>query len=546
MKNKIILLLTASLFAVFVSNSQVIEVVGTGVNLSSVSTLTFTDLATIDHVVVEAVYKSGTPATDQVHFYDGDESYFSVPIPVEYDLNATPYAAYAYYFTETFNTIGAEGITLDQLTNFGSMHSFVAYVYRTIPDPEYTSYIDYNHVFMFKNGIANAYDYVIPIGTTSQPKDVHVNAVISEMRANDGRVCVIDVTAGTQTVQQIFSDPNLGNALNITPFTITDVPGEVSEVTISIYSPPYSASPTGDSFISGAVVVNVEEDDIPPPEEYCTLTQGFYGNYGGQFNGQSTYDLLYSLLSTDLVIGGVGNTLTITQSDVDCLIGRLPGGGPSKVLDGAATCSNPVGIKVHKKHGRFQNTLLAQTITLGLNLRLDGYLGDVMLSDLPFSISNPIMNYLGTGADIDDLYDLANEALADEEIGNISLGSITGALGAINDYFDECNTLEGSDKGMYGEKKSVDAFDDFSEKMTIYPNPVDGAGSVEFSVVNDGLTIIELYDLQGKKISEIFNSSTASGEIYRASFDVSGVNPGIYLLILRNGDQMIRQKLNVN
>ncbi|MCF8406049.1 MAG: T9SS type A sorting domain-containing protein [Bacteroidales bacterium] len=441
MKFKSLFILALSLALSVMTYAQTIDVVGKGVHNTPIETLHFTDLASIDYVVVEAVYKTHLFApTGPVTFSDSDESIDVYANSVEFvrtDIG-NDYGTNPNYFTATFNTVGPEGITLNQLANFGGMHSFVAYVFRTETDPEYISYGDFNHVFMFRNGSANAYNYVIPINPSNNPREVDVKVTISEM-AYDDRVCIINVTAGSQTQQQVFSQPNLGDALNITPFTLTDVPGDVTQVTVSIYSPPYyTTEPNGDSFITGAVILDVEQDKVPGL--YCTLTQGFYGNYGGQYNGISTYDLLFSLLSTDLVLGAPGRSLTLTQADVDCLIGRLPGGGKPEKLKHDATCADPDGIKLHND-GRYKNSLLAQAITLGLNLRLTPELGDLLLSDIDFLIPNKIIEKLGGNATIFDLYDLANAALADEDTMGAKNGDITDAMGSINDYFDECATF---------------------------------------------------------------------------------------------------------
>src|SRR5262249_4545723 len=75
----------------------------------------------------------------------------------------------------------------------------------------------------------------------------------------------------------------------------------------------------------------------PPQIDNCTLTQGFYGNQNGKFNGIPGPQLVAMLLSTgDLVVGKPGRSLTISACPVpgvpfihcpsaDCLVKRMPG-----------------------------------------------------------------------------------------------------------------------------------------------------------------------------------------------------------------------------
>ncbi|MFN5355782.1 MAG: hypothetical protein ACK5CT_04135, partial [Bacteroidota bacterium] len=121
-------------------------------------------------------------------------------------------------------------------------------------------------------------------------------------------------------------------------------------------------------------------------DRFCTYTQGYYGNQGGRnCTGGRTTDLLLTQLATPLIIGdtAIDKSLTLTAADVTsgCVYLRLPGGGTAAQLNGDATCSTPTGIAL-KSNGTFRNILLAQTITLGLNLRVPGStLGGLAITD---------------------------------------------------------------------------------------------------------------------------------------------------------------------
>ncbi|MBI4720665.1 MAG: hypothetical protein HY770_05505, partial [Chitinivibrionia bacterium] len=118
------------------------------------------------------------------------------------------------------------------------------------------------------------------------------------------------------------------------------------------------------------------------PDEFCSFTQGWYGNYGGKFNGETTYAMIKRLLSApfgSLVVGINGRSLTIPYAAAHCLLGRLPAGGTPTSLPNIGNDSlDPVwcvNFSVNQlplnSQGRWVNSLLAQTVTLSLNVRYD-------------------------------------------------------------------------------------------------------------------------------------------------------------------------------
>jgi len=244
---------------------------------------------------------------------------------------------------------------------------------------------------------------------------------------------------------------------------------------------------------------------------------------------------------------------------VDCLIGRLPGGGPSTPLNGNAYCEDPVGIKIHKNTGRFKNSLLSQTITLGLNLRLDYNLGDIELegstmitaasedcadpynppipgTNESFNIHHNVIDYLGINNTINDLFNLANLALAGEEIQGVSLGQISESVEAINEAFDECRVLIG-----FGERNALGKNDNLSPasnlEIKLNPNPCSGTTQIQFKINDQQLTILDLYQVSGIRIKRFLNEVMLPGE-YEMEVDLSEVPAGVYFCTLPTDDSV--------
>jgi uncharacterized membrane protein len=107
---------------------------------------------------------------------------------------------------------------------------------------------------------------------------------------------------------------------------------------------------------------------VPACSRFCTYTQGAYGNAGGTHcNGQTTPAFVTGLLATPLTVGAGTKTITFNASDASCLISKLPAGGTAAVLGGSYTCATIQPIN----SGKIYNVLLGQTITLGLNMRIN-------------------------------------------------------------------------------------------------------------------------------------------------------------------------------
>jgi hypothetical protein len=259
--------------------------------------------------------------------------------------------------------------------------------------------------------------------------------------------------------------------------------------------------------------------DIPKDQctGICTYTQGKYGNQGSSsacdLTGSiATSQMVANLLAIgDLEIGAGSNKMIFKAGDNWIIDNILPGGGGSGVLTGTCipsvnySCLNPY----LSKQGRLKNTLLAQTITLGLNMRIGSPapLGGVILTPGQYVVTqqrldcpqgsgtvqmvctptydpttgeftgyvmtvNPYgyltfdagvlcyMSQNGYPMTIAGLYALANDALgqvktfpATVNCGGtsytITLTSIAGEVDRVNNGFDECKAYVGTLPNMF-------------------------------------------------------------------------------------------------
>jgi len=225
------------------------------------------------------------------------------------------------------------------------------------------------------------------------------------------------------------------------------------------------------------------------PVALCTYTQGYYGNAGGKscapddggiFGQYTTAELIAKALASyggTMTIGLPGHSVWIANNmtDINALISVMPGGGGSYVLSAGNFEINNLPSS-YLKNGRINNTLLAQTIALGLNIGINGALGDFELkagmlttaaseggcgSDVPvartcnpdgsvnneyqrYEIKAKVVNALSVKT-VQGLFELANQALGGGSTNGLSLSEIASAVDKINNAFDGCRIFIGYD-----------------------------------------------------------------------------------------------------
>ncbi|KFC58788.1 hypothetical protein FEM08_24360 [Flavobacterium gilvum] len=326
----------------------------------------------------------------------------------------------------------------------------------------------------------------------------------------------------------------------------------------------------------------------------CTYTQGAYGNAGGMscsFDAQSNMYKQYS--TVDLIKKALtsypSNTMTIGSStrgilftynpilndltDVNAIIQYLPGGGSSKVIrSGDLFHISEIGNNDNKgyylKNGKINNTLLAQTITLGLNIGIDGALGNLALQPGTFAVAEPeggcgsnipktrqcspggftpvineykyytiptkVINALSTKS-VQGLFALANQALAGGSTNGLTLSEIASAVDLINNAFDECRIFVG-----YGIEPLVCMAPPIGESL-IGTNTSRIADTNTFIAspvpFKDQLTVSYNFDFVTDVRIEVFNTN---GYVVAKSYDTNGyLNKSVLLNIPGTGQEEV-------
>jgi hypothetical protein len=107
---------------------------------------------------------------------------------------------------------------------------------------------------------------------------------------------------------------------------------------------------------------------------------------------------------------------------------------------------------------------------------------------------------------------------------------------AHGDYLGNCPVFTGTKGNAPAVTEEV-----LEQNVTIYPNPTMGVFILELSFINEGASIM-ITDVQGKFVAM---QSIAKDAVPTATFDLSSVARGIYMIQVRDGSLNYRTKIVV-
>jgi hypothetical protein len=328
---------------------------------------------------------------------------------------------------------------------------------------------------------------------------------------------------------------------------------------------------------------------------YCTYTQGAYGSAGGKAcigetgpnNLLSTQQLIQTALSATryggtMTIGSGARTVNISTGEWQKIIDYLPGGGSSYAFkhNGPITISSDVFKNNYtKKKGNsssIDNTLLAQTITLGLNIGISPNLYNLQLlpgmylntleatscgsiTPIACTYNSYLPNQTLVGAlstkTVGGLFELANLALGGGQLpSGVNLSMIAEAVDAINNLFDECKIFAGYSSSPISCSSITTSNETRNENITerlsagklqvlASPNPYND--KVRFTIESpvSGQSSLEVYNLIGQKVETVFQGYLIEGRGQTIEYKVSPANRTTLIYVLRVGDQQVTGKL---
>ena len=87
---------------------------------------------------------------------------------------------------------------------------------------------------------------------------------------------------------------------------------------------------------------------------------------------------------------------------------------------------------------------------------------------------------------------------------------------------------------------------DAATALSVYPNPSSGGQfRVQLAASLDGPARLDLLDLQGRRVSTLFEGSMQAGEVREIPVNLPDLASGLYLVRLQNGGLVKTQRVSV-
>jgi hypothetical protein len=315
--------------------------------------------------------------------------------------------------------------------------------------------------------------------------------------------------------------------------------------------------------------------------DFCTYTQGYYGNKGGlacfQEQKITTKGLIQkALLSGPIVLGkaSLNKTFTVSYAAADTVIMILPGGGPSAALVYTGNRTPSTLPSNMLKNGKIYNGLLAQTLTMALNMRVNEGLGDfellsgkyLMTQDKAgcssdsvkqcayhsYRLNNKVVQALGIENTVSGLMNMANMALAGVLPSGLSYSDINGAVDLINNAFDGCRVGWYSDTILYCPDLTLissalnNGFvqqEKVTPQVVVYPNPFKNQITFKIIMPEDGKGSLSIYTASGQLLTTVFEQQISAGKMFTYEYRSPGNWKGNLFYVFRFNGKLYSGKL---
>ncbi|MEM0519287.1 Ig-like domain-containing protein, partial [Aequorivita flava] len=207
-------------------DDKIVDEYGYNANCNATTVANIPNPSNVYQYAVEIVYKDNNPgATLQFTDALGNPHTLERSVPVGSSSSVWVYRGLIVGSTSS--------ITYTDNANRCKLQSVVVYAFRNVPNATSNS-----GKFTSLSGYNNIVNFTIDIPTFSGPRDLLVETPISEV-TDDGRYLLVRATAGSVSNQTIIYGPdsNLPGGtccLSIPSITLEDVPGNITQVTITV------------------------------------------------------------------------------------------------------------------------------------------------------------------------------------------------------------------------------------------------------------------------------------------------------------------------
>jgi len=85
-----------------------------------------------------------------------------------------------------------------------------------------------------------------------------------------------------------------------------------------------------------------------------------------------------------------------------------------------------------------------------------------------------------------------------------------------------------------------------SGEVSVQPNPARDIAQFNFKTVNTAATTLEIFDMSGRKVADVYAGTVEAGTAYQVSFDTEVLATGIYMYRFTNGSDVQIKRLIIN
>ena len=284
-------------------------------------------------------------------------------------------------------------------------------------------------------------------------------------------------------------------------------------------------------------------------QDFCTLSQKFYGNPDNALFGVSSEEIVNTLLDNGNNPIEIGNgACGIIVDDVQCVQSMMNTYGGSVSLSSGVTCDGT------------NNSLVSQVITTTLNIRYNATmnangsldLGGFALSATCMNIPGHILNDLPSQPTVNDLLKYANDFLAcqcNSTCGDFEdiMSELTGLFWGLNSRFNLCHVPTPCTVGQPGYSDpnfGGGTIQNQIESITLYPNPINDFINLTVNEFVGQEAVIEIFDTRGAKMGERVYQPIDQNTL---KLDVNNFESGLYWLSIKvEGHDIITKKFIVS
>jgi len=284
-------------------------------------------------------------------------------------------------------------------------------------------------------------------------------------------------------------------------------------------------------------------------QDFCTMTQKFYGNPDDALFGVSSEEIINTLIDNGNNPIEIGNgACGIIVDNAQCIQSMMNSYGGSVSLPAGATCD-----------GTF-NSLVNQVITTSLNIRYNESmnpngsfdLGGFALSATCMNIPQHILNGLPDNPTVNDLIKYANDFLACQCTSTCSnfeenMADLTSLLWGLNSRFNLCyvpTPCSPSQPGYSDPNFTGGGSHNSVESITLYPNPINDIINLTVKEFVGLPAVVEIFDTRGVKVGE---KSFLPIDQSTLQFEVNDFKSGLYWLSIKvEGHDFMTKKFIVS